>query len=111
MKVKTEGNTTIIKDTQENAAAFLEKISLQYSSLVLQNLILDLSKKLDATAADVLLFSELSAKHKKSGKSFIMVMHEKFDFNEATDEVMLVPTMREAHDIIELEEIERDLGF
>lgn len=111
MKVKTEGNITVIKDSQEDIATFLEKITTQYKSFVLQNLILDLSKKLDTTVADVLLFADLSARHKKNGKSFVMVMNESFDFNEATDKVMLVPTLQEAHDIIELEEIERDLGF
>lgn len=111
MKVKTEGNITIIKDSQEDIATFLEKITTQYKSFVLQNLILDLSKKPDTTVADVLLFADLSARHKKNGKSFVMVMNESFDFNEATDKVMLVPTLQEAHDIIELEEIERDLGF
>lgn len=111
MKVKTEGNITIIKDSQEDIATFLKKITTQYKSFVLQNLILDLSKKLDTTVADVLLFADLSARHKKNGKSFVMVMNESFDFNEATDKVMLVPTLQEAHDIIELEEIERDLGF
>lgn len=111
MKVKTEGNITVIKDSQEDIPAFLEKITAQYTSFALQNLILDVSKKADATASDVLLFVNLSAKHKKGGKSFIIVMNESFDFNEATDKVMLVPTLQEARDIIELEEIERDLGF
>jgi len=27
------------------------------------------------------------------------------------DEIIVVPTMQEAYDIIEMEEIERDLGF
>lgn len=111
MKVKTEGNNTVIKDSHEDIAAFLEKITAQYTSFALQNLILDLSNQTEATVADILLFADLAAKHKKNGKSFIMVMNESFDFNEATDKVMLVPTLQEAHDIIELEEIERDLGF
>lgn len=111
MKVKTEGNITIIKDSQEDIAAFLKKITTQYTSFAPQNLILDLSKKADVTATDVLLFVDISTKHKKNGKSFIIVMNQSFDFNEATDKVMLVPTLQEAHDIIELEEIERDLGF
>jgi hypothetical protein len=111
MKVKTERNSTIIKDSQEDIATFLDKITAQYTSFAAQNLILDLSKKTDTTASDVLLFVDISTKHKKNGKSFIIVMNESFDFNEATDKVMLVPTLQEAHDIIELEEIERDLGF
>ncbi|MFA5556196.1 MAG: ribonuclease Z [Flavobacteriaceae bacterium] len=111
MKVKTQGNTIIIQDTQGDVALFLEKIVTQHDAYKKANLILDISKKKDATNKDVLLFSKLSALHKKEKKSFVVVMNEDFDFNHATDKVMIVPTLQEAKDIIEMEEIERDLGF
>jgi hypothetical protein len=34
-----------------------------------------------------------------------------FDFNKVPTSLAIVPTKLEAHDIIEMEEIERDLGF
>ncbi len=112
MKVKTQGNTVIIQETEgEDINLFLEKITHQYSSYKEANLIVDISKKKDATNKDVLLFSKLSALHKKGKKSFVVIMNEDFDFNSATDKVLIVPTLQEAYDIIEMEEIERDLGF
>ncbi len=42
MKVDTKGHTTIIKDTESNVVAFLEKISNQYNSFKDYNLILDI---------------------------------------------------------------------
>lgn len=110
MKVKTKGNTTIIK-SDEAVALFLEKITEQYNSYKNTNLILDISEKKNVTNKDVLLFGKLSALHKKGKKSFVLVMNENFDFNNATDKIMIVPTLQEAYDIIEMEEIERDLGF
>lgn len=110
MKVKTKGNTTIIK-SDDDVALFLEKLTQQHNSYKDTNLILDISEKKDATNKDVLLFGKLSTLHKKGKKSFVLVMNEDFDFNNATNKVMIVPTLQEAHDIIEMEEIERDLGF
>ena len=110
MKVKTKGNTTIIK-SDEAVALFLEKITKQHNSYKDTNLILDISERDNLTNKDILLFGELSTLHKKGKKSFVLVMHKNFDFNNATDKIMIVPTLQEAHDIIEMEEIERDLGF
>jgi hypothetical protein len=36
---------------------------------------------------------------------------DNIDFNSVPSKMTLVPTVLEAHDIIEMEEIERDLGF
>ena len=110
MKVKIKGNTTIIK-SDEDVVLFLEKVTEQHNSYKDTNLILDISEKKNTTNKDVLLFLSLSKTHKKGKKSFVLVMNEDFDFNDATDKVMIVPTLQEAHDIIEMEEIERDLGF
>lgn len=110
MKVKTKGNTTIIK-SDEDVALFLEKVTEQHNLYKDTNLILGISEKKNATNKDVLLFGKLSTLHKKGKKSFVLVMNEDFDFNNATDKVMIVPTLQEAYDIIEMEEIERDLGF
>lgn len=111
MKVKTQGNTTIIKHTEGDIPSFLEKVTQGHHSYKDSNLILDISEKKEVTRKEVLLFVRLLSAHKKGKKSFVLVMNEDFDFNQAPDKVMVVPTLREAHDVIEMEEIERDLGF
>jgi hypothetical protein len=40
-----------------------------------------------------------------------VVVAQEVDFNKISDKLTVVPTPLEAHDIIEMEEIERDLGF
>jgi|SRR5690606_7544428 len=111
MKVKNQGGTTIIKDTQGDIKALSLKIEEQYGSFSGVNLIVDVSTSKDLSNSDVSFFSKLASKHTKSKKSFVLVVTPEFDFNEVTDDVMVVPTLQEAHDIIEMEEIERDLGF
>ena len=110
MKVETKGHTTIIKDTQGNCAAFLEKVSNQHESFKNQNLILDISHDKTATLIALKSFSDLAKTHKKGNKSFVIVA-ENIDFNAVPKSIIVVPSVLEAHDIIEMEEIERDLGF
>ncbi|MET0758901.1 MAG: ribonuclease Z [Flavobacterium sp.] len=110
MKVDTKGHTTIIKDTEGNIVAFLEKVTNQYGSFKDHNLILDISHDKTADVKAIKTFSDLSKKHKKGKKSFVIVA-ENIDFNAIPNSMLVVPTLLEAHDMIEMEEIERDLGF
>jgi hypothetical protein len=110
MKVEEKGHTVTIKDTQGDAAAFLGKVTTEYNSYKERNIVLDLSNDGSITLDGLLKFLPLSNKHRKAKKSFVIVAKD-IDFNEVPDEMIVVPTSLEAHDIIEMEEIERDLGF
>ena len=110
MKVEQKGHTTIIRNTQGNTADFMQKLLHEYHSYKKQNLILDLSHDKELTMDDVKAFSDLSKSHKKEKKSLILVS-DNVNYNAVPKNITLVPTILEAHDIIEMEEIERDLGF
>lgn len=110
MKVDTKGHTTVIKDTEGNIALFFDKVNAQYASFKDVNLILDITSDKTADIKGIKTFFDMSQKHKKGKKSFILVA-EKIDFNEVPMAMTVVPTLLEAHDMIEMEEIERDLGF
>lgn len=110
MKVEQKGHTVIIKDTQADVKAFLGKITAEHNNYKEQNIILDVSQD-NGISLDVLLsFLPLSNKHRKAKKSFVMVASD-IEYSDVPDEMVVVPTLLEAHDIIEMEEIERDLGF
>ena len=110
MKVDQKGHTTTIKDTQGDVNAFLEKITHEHNSFKNQNLIIDITHDKGITIKDIKSFSELSKAHKKGKKSFVIVA-DGIDFNDVPVKIIAVPSLQEAHDIIEMEEIERDLGF
>ncbi|MGK4567877.1 ribonuclease Z [Flavobacterium sp. 3HN19-14] len=110
MKVETKGHTTTIKDTQGDLTAFLMKLTHEHKTFEKHNLIIDITHCKDASVKEVNAFLPLCKAHKKNKKSFVIVV-EDFDFNKASDKLDIVPTKLEAHDIIEMEEIERDLGF
>jgi metal-responsive CopG/Arc/MetJ family transcriptional regulator len=110
MKVEHRGHTTIIKDTQGDTASFLMKVTHEHNTFKNTNLILDLSHDKNLTLEIVKSFSELIKWHKKQKKSIVLVA-DAVNFNAVPKNIILVPTVLEAHDIIEMEEIERDLGF
>ncbi|MGL2986923.1 ribonuclease Z [Flavobacterium sp. RSSA_27] len=109
MKVDTKGHTITIKDT-EGVTTFVEKVTNQYASFKDFNLILDISHDTTVDIESIKLFLSLSKHHKKNKKSFVIVANE-IDFNAVPNTITVVPSLLEAHDIIEMEEIERDLGF
>lgn len=110
MKVEEKGHTTTIKNTQYNTAEFHQKFMKEYNSYKSQNLIIDLTHDESVSLIDIKLFLELAKNHLKEKKSFVLVT-DIVNFNDIPTKLTVVPTLLEAHDIIEMEEIERDLGF
>lgn len=109
MKCENKGNTCIIKDTQDDITAFLMKLTHEHKTFEKQNLIVDISKHSDISVKQINAFLPLSKVHKKGKKSFVIIAD--VDFNSVSDKLVIVPTLQEAHDMIEMDEIERDLGF
>jgi aspartate/glutamate racemase len=110
MKVERKGHTTTIKNTQYKTAEFYQKLNNEYNSYKSQNLIIDLSFDKAVAMADIKLFLDMAKSQKKEKKSLVLVA-DAIDFNDIPAKLTVVPTTQEAHDIIEMEEIERDLGF
>ena len=110
MKVEQKGHTVTIKDTQGDLVSFLMKVTHEYKTFEKHNMIIDISLHKKLSVKDLNSFLPLSKIHKKAKKSFIIIADD-IDFNSVSDKLTVVPTNLEAHDMIEMEEIERDLGF
>ncbi|MBT8320763.1 MAG: ribonuclease Z [Eudoraea sp.] len=103
-----EGNTTIVFQEKITLGEFLKNLNTSYPRLKNDHLIINLFSFSSLTANDVLEFLNLSNKHRSRRKSFVLVTN-KVPYDEAPDEICVVPSLQEARDIIEMEEIERDL--
>jgi hypothetical protein len=100
---KDENNTELILDFHKD---FTEK----YSNFKNVNLILDFSESINLDLKEILLFSQSNNVHKRKNNSFVLVGNG-INFDQIPDDMIVVPTLQEAKDIIELENIERDLGI
>lgn len=112
MKIKEEGNLVIIKAEDISFSDFSASVQEELDNGVAKgkNLILDLLKLTDLELADILTFQELSDTHTESKCSFVIV-NKTVNHNDLPQNLHVTPTLQEAKDIIEMEEIERDLGF
>ncbi len=105
-----DGNITIVFQEKTSLQTFLKNLNGAYSKLKNENIIVNLFSFSNLTANDILEFLELSNKHRGNRKSFVLVT-DKVSYEDIPDEINLVPTIQEAKDLIEMEEIERDLDL
>ena len=104
------GNTTIITQEKVSVIELVKKLQALYPKYKNNNIIVALSSLDDIVNSEVVEFLELSNLHKAAKQSFVIVSN-KIDLDGVPDQLVVVPTLQEAHDIIEMEVMERDLGF
>jgi hypothetical protein len=111
MKIDKHDTYIVLTDDRDNLAKFvsyLERIVPErYENL---NLVINLLKYKEMKLGDILLFLKLSNYQRSTKHSFVLV-NDSIEFDDIPDELIVVPTLEEGGDIIEMEEIERDLGF
>ncbi|MFB9056569.1 ribonuclease Z [Mariniflexile ostreae] len=110
MILHQNGNTSIITQEKATLIELIKKIQALYPKFKNHNILVHLTSLNKISKQDIIEFLELSNMHRKAKQSFVIVT-DKIDLEESLDEIIVVPTLQEAYDIIEMEEIERDLGF
>ena len=98
-----------LKDSN-NKISFFEDFFLNYPNIKDENIILDISGQENIVVKKIFFFPPLIKKHKKNKKSFVIVS-DLIEMNDLVEDIFITPTVQEAKDVIEFEEIERDLGF
>ena len=90
---------------------FRDEIKRNYKSFSSLNIVVDLSPMKSVLSKHINEFVELSNHHKDlNNKSFVIVTGP-IALKLLPDGLNVVPTLHEALDTIEIEEIERDLGI
>ncbi len=89
-------------------AHYLERIvPLKYED---HNVVVDLLKYKNMDLSKLLVLLKLSNYHRSTKHSFVIV-NDAMNIDDIPEEMIVVPTLDEAGDIVEMEEIERDLGL
>ncbi|WP_047545972.1 hypothetical protein [Psychroserpens sp. Hel_I_66] len=110
MFIDQDGNTTLITQEKASIVELVKKIEVLYDRFKNNNIIVNITKLDDVKLPDIVEFLQLSNKHRKAKHSFVIVSNSA-NLNEMPDEIIVVPSTKEAFDVIEMESIERDLGF
>jgi len=111
MKIDNHDNFVVLTDEQndlEKFASFLEfQIPNKFKG---QNVIVNLLAIKDLSLDNLLLFLKVSNIHRATKHSFVLV-NDSINPDDLPTEMTVTPTLQEAEDIIEMEDIERELGF
>ncbi len=110
MIIDRDKNISIITQEKATVIELVKKIETLYPKFKNDNIIVTLSSLTEITTEEIIEFLRVSNAHRAKGYSFVLVTNN-INLNEVPDEIIVVPTSKEAYDIIEMEEIERDLGF
>jgi hypothetical protein len=74
-----------------------------------QNYILDFSK-FEISLENILRFLKISEQQLENGMSFVVIKPD-INLDDIPDEIIIVPTFQEAIDVVELDEMTRDLDL
>lgn len=110
MKVIEKENYKILEDEKGDLAGFANYISTHQSEFKKDNVVVNLLGHGSLDLKELLMFLEISDLHRTQKRSFVIV-NDVIDIDVVPDELIVVPSLLEAGDIIKMEELERELGF
>lgn len=105
-----ENNITLITQEKSTIVELVKKLQATYPKFKNDNVIINLSVLRKISLQDIIEFLEISNRHRQTKHSFVIVT-DQANLEDMPDEIMVVPTLKEAYDVIEMEEMERDLGL
>jgi ribosomal protein S4 len=110
VKVEKKENYTLISSDENSFKEFYTSFLEAEKEFKSEHIIIQISDAFEIANKDLSLFLEIAAQKKENGTSFVIVSLE-VDADNFPETFNIVPTLQEAEDIIEMEVIERELGF
>lgn len=108
MKLIEKKDYKILKDDNQDVMGFADKLTKSHSEFEHSNLVIDLLDHKELTVKELLMFLEIANIHARHRRSFVIV-NNSFSIDEIPEELVVVPTLQEAEDIVRMDEMERDL--
>ncbi len=110
MIIDKKGNISIITQEKFTIVELVKKLEALYPKFKNDNIIVILTTLDIIDERVVTEFLQISNIHRNKKHSFVIVS-DKVNLDKITEDLIVVPTQQEAFDIVEMEEMERDLGF
>lgn len=110
MTVQHKETYTLISSEETSFVNFFNQFKEKYSELKEKHLIIQLSDNLNVVEKNILLFLSYAEEHQKNGTTFVVILND-VEVDNFPESFNIVPTLQEAEDVLEMENIQRDLGF
>jgi len=110
MKITKKENFLLVENENDSLTEFSSKLTKQHIEIQKENVVVNFTQHPNISADQLLAFLEISNVHRAENRSFILV-NDSLGIDELPEELVIVPTLQEAEDMIQMDEIQRDLGF
>lgn len=111
MKTTKKDNYIIVEDDKNNVKGFSNYLEhYAYDQIKDKHVVVNILKYGKLSLEELLSFLALSNKHRQKRKSFVIV-NDTINIDDIPDELAVVPSLQEAADIIQMEDIEREMDI
>lgn len=110
MRIEIKHNIRIIKNHSHTFEKIVDLVNNQINSFLDLSLILDLTFNIELKFSDLKSLNPIKKSFDKVNLSFVVV-NDSVNLTDKDSNIVVVPTILEAHDIIQLDNIQRELGF
>jgi len=110
MRIEKKEHFTLISPDENSFTAFYDAFLIEDKKHQKENIIIRISNNFNITTEEFLLFLKIATQKKENGTSFVIV-NSAIDIDDFPESFNVTPTLQEAEDVIEMEAIERELGF
>jgi hypothetical protein len=110
MVIEKKENYTLITSDESSFSALYTSFLEKEIALEKEHLILNISNEINTSNEEFLLFLSIAEQKKEKGTS-IVIINSNVSIDDFPEDFNIVPTLTEAEDILEMEAIERELGF
>ncbi|HSP40398.1 MAG TPA: hypothetical protein VLN46_03120 [Gillisia sp.] len=110
MNITKKENYIIVEDQSVDVATFATQLSISHLDFEKDNVVVNVLDKGNLESKDLLVFLEVSDLHRKNKKSFVIASNP-LSVETLPEDLIIAPSLREAEDIVNMEELERELGF
>ena len=106
---KKETFTHFISD-ENSFSEFYSNFLIEEKNYTSKNVVIQFSNNINISTEEFLLFLDISVQKNQNGTSFVVIYLD-IDVDVFPDNFNIVPTLQEAEDVIDMENMERELGF
>jgi hypothetical protein len=110
MLLEKKENYTLITSDENSFLDFYSSFLKKKELLNKEHVLLQISNKINTSFEDFLLFLSIAEEKKENGTSFVII-NSNISIDNFPENFNIVPTLIEAEDILEMEAMERELGF
>jgi hypothetical protein len=110
MQIEKKDKYTLISSDENTLEAFQNSLLEKINDFEKAHLILQVSEKINVKDKDFSLILDI-VENKQEKNTSVVIINADLNLDNFPEHINIVPTMQEAEDILEMEAIERELGF